>query len=35
VSILYMPPTFDPTIDAATDLPGPGAAMMQGEVTLQ
>jgi hypothetical protein len=35
VSIFCMPPTFDPVIDGATDLPGPGAVMLQGEVQLQ
>jgi hypothetical protein len=35
VSIFCMPPTFNATVDAATDLPGPGANMLQGEVQLQ
>ena len=37
VNIFCMPPTFAPVIniDAVMDLPGPAAAMMQGEVILQ
>jgi cysteine-rich repeat protein len=30
-----IPPTFDPTIDNAGDLPGPGAFSLQGTVQLQ
>jgi hypothetical protein len=34
VSIFDIPPTFNATVDAAGDLPGPGAAMLQGEAQL-
>jgi hypothetical protein len=30
-----MPLTFDPVIGAVRNLPGPGAALIQGEVILQ
>jgi hypothetical protein len=35
VSAFCIPPTFDSTIDASWDLPGPGAEMRQGVVQLQ
>jgi hypothetical protein len=35
VSAFCIPPTFDPTVDSAGDLPGPGAAMLQGDAQLQ
>ena len=35
VSIFCIPPTFDPTVDAAGDLPGPGAALLYGDAQLQ
>jgi hypothetical protein len=34
VSIFSIPPTFDPTVDAAGDLPGPGAVSLPGTATL-
>jgi hypothetical protein len=34
VSIFDIPPTFNGTVDAAGDLPGPGAAMLQGVAQL-
>jgi hypothetical protein len=34
VSIFSIPPTFDPTVDAAGDLPGPGAVALPGTATL-
>ena len=34
-SIFCIPPTFAGWVDAANDLPGPGAVMLQGEVQLQ
>jgi hypothetical protein len=34
VSIFDIPPTFNATVDAAGDLPGPGAAMLQGDAQL-
>jgi hypothetical protein len=33
--LFCIPPTFDPTIDAAGDLPGPGAASLVGTQQLQ
>jgi len=35
VSIFCIPPTFNPLVDAAADLPGPGAVSLQGNETLQ
>jgi hypothetical protein len=35
VSVFDIPPTFDQTVDAAGDLPGPGAAMIRGEAQLE
>jgi hypothetical protein len=35
VSVFDIPPTFDATVDAAGDLPGPGAAMIRGEAQLE
>jgi len=35
VSIFCVPPTFDATVDAAGDLPGPGAVLLYGEAQLQ
>jgi hypothetical protein len=35
VGIFDVPPTFDATVDEARDLPGPGAAMLQGSVLLE
>jgi hypothetical protein len=35
VSIFDIPPTFNGTVDAAGDLPGPGAAMIRGVGQLQ
>jgi hypothetical protein len=35
VDVFCIPPTFDGWIDSATDLPGPGVALLQGEVQLQ
>jgi hypothetical protein len=35
VSIFCVPPTFDSTVDAAGDLPGPGATLLYGEAQLQ
>jgi hypothetical protein len=35
VSLFCIPPTFDATVDAAGDLPGPGAALLSGEAQLQ
>ena len=35
VSIFCIPPAFDFVLDAAYDLPGPGAALLQGVVQLQ
>jgi hypothetical protein len=35
VSAFCIPPTFDATVDSAGDIPGPGAAMLQGEAQLQ
>ena len=35
VSIFCVPPTFDPTVDGAGDLPGPGAALIVGEAQMQ
>ena len=34
VSIFTIPPTFDPTVDSAGDLPGPGAVSLPGTATL-
>ena len=34
VSIFSIPPTFDPTIDAAGNLPGPGAVALPGTASL-
>jgi hypothetical protein len=34
VSVFPIPPTFDATVDAAGDLPGPGAAMLSGDAQL-
>ena len=35
VSIFCIPPTFNTLVDSAADLPGPGAAVLQGTVQLQ
>jgi hypothetical protein len=35
VSLFCVPPTFDQTVDAAGDLPGAGAALMQGKAQLR
>ena len=35
VSIFCVPPTFDATVDAAGDLPGPGAALLLGNAQVQ
>jgi hypothetical protein len=35
VSIFCYPPTFDATVDAATDLPGPGLVLLQGDMQLE
>ena len=35
VSLFYVLPTFDATVDAAGDLPGPGAALMAGDGLLE
>ena len=35
VSVFDIPPTFDAVVDAAGDLPGPGAAMIRGEAQLE
>jgi hypothetical protein len=35
VSIFDIPPTFDAVVDAAGDLPGPGAAMIRGDAQLE
>jgi hypothetical protein len=34
VSVFSIPPTFDATVDAAGDLPGPGAVSLPGTATL-
>jgi hypothetical protein len=34
VSVFSIPPTFDPTVDSAGDLPGPGAVALPGTATL-
>jgi hypothetical protein len=34
VSVFTIPPTFDPTVDAAGDLPGPGAVSLPGTAAL-
>jgi hypothetical protein len=34
VSSFCVPPTFNPVVDAAADWPGPGAVMLQGEVSV-
>src|SRR6185295_9668300 len=34
VSIFSIPPTFNATVDAAGDLPGPGAVALPGTATL-
>ena len=34
VSIFCIPPSFSPAVDAAADLPGPGAVALQGTVVL-
>ena len=34
VSIFTIRPTFDPTVDAAGDLPGPGAVALPGTASL-
>ena len=34
VSIFAIPPTFNATVDAAGDLPGPGAVSLVGTATL-
>jgi hypothetical protein len=34
VSLFCVPPTFDATVDAAGDLPGPGGALMAGDAQL-
>jgi hypothetical protein len=35
VSPLILPPTFDATIDAASDFPGPGTASLDGNMQIQ
>jgi hypothetical protein len=35
VSLFGIPPTFDATVDASADIPGPGATMLQGVVQVQ
>ena len=35
VSLFCVPPTFDATVDAAGDLPGPGSALLAGDGLLQ
>jgi hypothetical protein len=34
VSIFCVPPTFDPTVDSAGDMPGPGAVLLVGDAEL-
>jgi hypothetical protein len=34
VAIFCIPPTFDATVDAAGDLPGPGATLLTGDAQL-
>jgi hypothetical protein len=34
VSVFCIPPTFNPTIDAAADLPGPGAVAFDGDIQV-
>jgi len=34
VSIFCIPPTFNATVDAAADLPGPGAVSLAGTAQL-
>ena len=34
VSVFTIRPTFDPTVDSAGDLPGPGAVALPGNATL-
>ncbi|MGH7342401.1 MAG: hypothetical protein ACREKH_18090, partial [Candidatus Rokuibacteriota bacterium] len=34
VSVFCIPPTFNPTLDAAGDVPGPGGAAFNGEIEL-
>ncbi len=34
VSVFCIPPTFNPTLDAAGDVPGPGGAAFSGEIEL-
>jgi hypothetical protein len=34
VSVFSIPPTFDSTVDAAGDLPGPGAVALPGTAAL-
>lgn len=35
VSVFSVPPTFDATMDAGGDLPGPGTVMLRGQLQLQ
>ena len=35
VSIFCIPPTFDNVVDAAGDLPGPGAVLLIGDAKVQ
>jgi hypothetical protein len=35
VSTFCIRPTFNPIVDSAADLPGPGAVFLQGNVSLQ
>jgi hypothetical protein len=35
VSVFDIPPTFNATVDAAGDLPGPGASMIRGDAQLE
>jgi hypothetical protein len=34
VSIFCIPPTFNPLVDSAADLPGPGMTALQGTTQL-
>jgi len=34
VSVFCVPPTFNGVVDTAGDLPGPGAACLQGDMQL-
>ena len=35
VTIFDIPPLFDPVLDTVGDLPGPGTAILEGEIQLQ